>query len=213
MCGPAPKRKLKVDLEELAMAMDDHTGEADYYLDLETGQVAMVTGETRQALEEIMEELGDEGSLDDAAVEEAIAGSDHAENRTADFPRADWEQDVLREAHWVDAGLGERYLRIETAESSEGYEDMESFIATVRSEDAEERLWDAIRGRKPFRRFKDVLEEFPREREQWFEFSNARERQRALEWLASAGIECDGKPDAENRTADFPRTETHEDGR
>ena len=44
-------------------------------------------------------------------------------------------------------------------------------------------------GRGAFRHFKDVLLDYPDERERWFKFKNARVRERILEWLESEGVE------------------------
>ncbi len=77
----------------------------------------------------------------------------------------------------------DRYDRIPKAESHEGYEDMQDFIATVKNE----RLWEllevAINGKGAFRRFKDVLLNYPEERERWFHFKDNRVQARALQWL------------------------------
>jgi hypothetical protein len=51
----------------------------------------------------------------------------------------------------------------------------------------------AIRGKGAFRRFKDVLLDYPEARERWFAFKNEQMRQRALSWLASEDIELDEK--------------------
>jgi hypothetical protein len=42
----------------------------------------------------------------------------------------------------------------------------------------------ALDGRGAFRRFKDVLQDWPEERELYFRFSDERRRGRAREWLA-----------------------------
>lgn len=60
---------------------------------------------------------------------------------------------------------------------------MEDFIATVEGERLAELLEVAIKGKGAFRRFKDVLLNYPEERERWFEFKDDRMRERALEWL------------------------------
>jgi hypothetical protein len=51
-------------------------------------------------------------------------------------------------------------------------------------------LFAAIRGRGAFRRFKDLLFDYPRERERWFTFQDEQIRQRVLDWLASRGIQA-----------------------
>ncbi len=59
---------------------------------------------------------------------------------------------------------------IEPLPSSEGYGDMEDFIARVADRRAADLLERAIAGRGAFRRFKDTLFEFPELREGWFRF-------------------------------------------
>lgn len=54
------KRKVKVNLDELSAAFEIKMMEADNYLDLETGEVVMVTDEARSDLEEIYDEIYDE---------------------------------------------------------------------------------------------------------------------------------------------------------
>ncbi len=77
----------------------------------------------------------------------------------------------------------DRYERIPKAEFHEGYEDMVDFIATVKDEHLAELLEVAINGKGAFRRFKDVLLNYPEERERWFQFKDDRTQERALEWL------------------------------
>ena len=49
------KRSLKVNLEDLAAAFDSSFDEVWHYLDLETGEVVMVTGDARRQLEALLE--------------------------------------------------------------------------------------------------------------------------------------------------------------
>jgi len=77
----------------------------------------------------------------------------------------------------------DRYERIPKAESHEGYQDMVDFIATVDNERLAELLEVAINGKGAFRRFKDVLLNYPEEREKWFKFKDERMEERAMEWL------------------------------
>jgi hypothetical protein len=46
-----PRRKLKADMEELAVALDNASGSVSYYLDLETGEVVPVMGKLNATLE------------------------------------------------------------------------------------------------------------------------------------------------------------------
>lgn len=81
-----------------------------------------------------------------------------------------------------------RYELIPKVESYEGYDDMEDFIATVKDEHLAELLEVAIDGKGAFRRFKDVLANYPEENERWFCFKDERMEQRALEWLGDIGV-------------------------
>jgi hypothetical protein len=148
-----------------------------FYLDLETGEVISVSDEARGLLEDIYESYFDEQS------------------RTVDWEAAfedehvpDWQRKPLQNADRVEAGFGGRFIEIPSEGSQEGYRDMEAFIATVRNRRLQERLERAISGRGAFRYFKDVLLDYPAERERWFQFEQERLHQRILEWLESCGI-------------------------
>jgi hypothetical protein len=86
-----------------------------------------------------------------------------------------------------------RYERIPKAESHEGYQEMVDFIATVDNERLAELLEVAINGKGAFRRFKDVLLNYPEERERWFQFKDERMEQRALEWLEDIDVTLSGE--------------------
>ncbi len=82
-----------------------------------------------------------------------------------------------------------RYIEIPKAQSYEGYEDMADFADTVEDHNLQEKLAIALNGKGAFRRFKDVLFDYPKEREEWFEFKSKRLRQRIKEWLEDEGLE------------------------
>jgi predicted nucleotidyltransferase len=73
--------------------------------------------------------------------------------------------------------------RIDPLPSSEGYGDMEDFIARLSDRRAADLLDRAIAGRGAFRRFKDTLFEFPDLRAAWFRFRDTRMQRRAIEFL------------------------------
>jgi hypothetical protein len=171
-------RKLLVNLSDIADALDNASYEQIYVLDLETGQVLWTTTDETSEVEEIYAQL--EGTeVDDGAFEAALD--------TRDLP--DWRKDSLREAARIEAGFGTRYRRIEVDDPHAGYRDMEAFIDTVENAELQRRLERAISGRGAFRYFKDVLYDYPAERERWFQFKDDCSRQRALEWLEGEGIE------------------------
>ena len=176
--GTDEKRRVAVDLDELAGAFENGLPDLSFYLDVESGEVAMVSDDTRRELEEIYQELDNGEDLDDARVNEAI--------RQRDLP--DWMHDALEEADRVERGFGTRYVAVPRDETHEAYRDMEDFILTVGDERLRERLSDAIDGRGAFGRFKRVLSAHDDERERWFAFRDARLRERIVAWLAEEGI-------------------------
>jgi hypothetical protein len=175
-----PKHKLKINMSDLEIAFEHHDTypEIYYFLDLETGEVEMTTGEVNSVLDEVHEEYADPES---GEVDWVTALSE------LNVP--DWQQEILKVADQVEAGFGTRYIRIPQEESYEGYDDMVWFIETVSNPHLKARLERAIRGRGAFRYFKDVLYDFPNERERWFRFQNDRKHQRILDWLEVKGIE------------------------
>ena len=174
-----PIRRLPVNLDELAYALhnSDQIGMA-HYLDLETGEIVMITDEMRAEAEQISEAIEADTENYSAAFEEALAESD----------RPDWMKDGIRLVDAVEAGYGTRFITVPSVDSHETYEDMADFITTVTNRHVREHLAEAIAGKRPFRRFKDALYDYPQERERWFAFSAERERQRALAWLESIGV-------------------------
>lgn len=101
----------------------------------------------------------------------------------------------------------ERLIAIEPEPSSEGYGDMEDFIARVSDPRARELLEGAIAGRGAFRRFKDTLFEFEDLREAWFAFRDARAERRAIEWLRARRLVEDDAADAAIEARPDPESE------
>jgi hypothetical protein len=176
------KRKLKIDLADLAMAFENASLESQSYLDQETGEVVLVTDETRREVEDIYEELADAQREAPAAFAAALAERDDLH---------DWIKEAVQRAHEVEVGYGTRFVAVPQADSREGYRDMEDFIDTVADNHLQELLSVAIQGQGAFRRFKDVLLNYPRERERWFKFKDTCLRQRVVDWLESIGIEAE----------------------
>jgi hypothetical protein len=71
----------------------------------------------------------------------------------------------------------------------EGFQIMEDFVLRLPDGKAREKLAHALQMRKPFRRFKKALQEFPPIEDEWFEFHAQRLREKARDWLDSLGIE------------------------
>ena len=135
-------RRLRVDMDELAAAFDNRSYELNYYLDFETGNIELITEDTRSQLEAF-----------DAADEDGEPSSDETPSPDeAGLPK--WQQDALGVARAVEEGYGTRYIAVPRVDSHEAYGDMEDFIPTVRNPGLQEHLYRAISGRGAFRYFK-----------------------------------------------------------
>lgn len=95
----------------------------------------------------------------------------------------------------VQTGFIEGYLiHIEPLSSSLEYGWMVEFAETVADRLLREKVVMALDGRGAFRRFKDVLADYPAEREHWFGFRDECLRQAMDEWLADHDIEPTNQP-------------------
>jgi len=176
-------RRIPVNIPDLVDALDEASSwDASMYLDLDTGAVVAISAEINRELEALSEELASDPT---EGEEYRLAFTGALEQRS--LPA--WVREQLLQADQVERGLGTRFIELPVADSSQSYEYMQDFIGTVRSTRLQERLWDVIRGRGAFRRFKNALAEHPTEQERWFAFKASRTRERAIEWLTAQGIQ------------------------
>lgn len=91
----------------------------------------------------------------------------------------------------VDAGLGERYRRIEPLQSRQSFRIMEDFAASLPESPLKARLLDALSRNKPFCRFKDVLHAERALRDQWFAFRDDAHAQHARKWLEAERLDAE----------------------
>jgi hypothetical protein len=102
----------------------------------------------------------------------------------------DFIGDVGMSREEVETGFIEGYLiRIEPVSSHTEYRWMAEFAETVSNRRLREMLDLALDGRGAFRRFKNVLADYPAERERWFAFHQERFDEEMKEWLADNDIE------------------------
>ena len=81
------------------------------------------------------------------------------------------------------------YLRIDPVSSREQYRWMERFIPMVEDRDLQGKLTQAIDGKGAFRRFKDVLLNYPTERERWFSYRSDLLHWHMQKWLEKEQLE------------------------
>jgi len=173
-------RKVKVDLPELVSAYQMGSDEIAHFLDFETGEVVMVFQDASRAAEEFLEEVDMDNCEDPKArLEQWLTECDHC----------DWDADCVWDALLVETRFGERFIRVPAQESRDGYRDMADFAEAIGDKHLQDLFFVALNGKGAFRRFKDVLGDYPDEREQWFKFSEEKVKARVLQWLESEEIE------------------------
>lgn len=166
-------KAVPVDLAKLVEAMDMQGDESPFFyvLDTETGKV--------------FEFPRDEDELDLEVDEEEETDSESAAPEPKWLRDASDEERAAFEAWEIQ---DERMEQVPPVETRQAYRLMAEFAETTEDMRLGEELSRAIRGSGAFRRFKDVLLEFPQQREKWFAFEAERKRQWAIEWLESIEI-------------------------
>ena len=76
-----------------------------------------------------------------------------------------------------------RLRRISLWLTYEKYNLMEEFASQQKSERLAELLWVALNGKGAFRRFKDVLLNYPEARQKWFDFEYEWMKRKAIDFL------------------------------
>ena len=75
-----------------------------------------------------------------------------------------------------------RFLPVEPVSSHEAFSVMAAFAETVKDRHMQQRLTDALNGRKPFANFNHLVHT-TNVREQWFDFKNRTYLEMAKEWI------------------------------
>jgi Uncharacterised protein family (UPF0158) len=160
--GILAESTFRPDMETLAEAFESNSGEGflRYFLDRQTGAVLVVTGETLGAVEEAEDPATVEGESDDE-VENAILIINDTDGR---------------------------YIEVEGEGSHEAFQDMEYFTQTVSDPQLRYHLETALRGSRPFRRFKDALAWDDAELQRWYAYSHDELHARIRRWLHLEGL-------------------------
>jgi len=148
-------KKLKVDLEMIANAMEDIARVVmEYYLDKETGEVIFIPEEVSRYVEE------------------------EDENLRKELP--DWQKEGVKLAQEILLEKPDRYIYIPEGPPCNGYDLMVGFAEKVEDELLREKLSIALDGEGAFRRFKNVIVDYPDYREKWFKFRDERINKKLL---------------------------------
>jgi len=147
--------KLQSIIEELEMQFE----ESRTFLNIETGEIIIVTSEELIAAEE----------------EEPL---DHL---------PDWQQEDRKVAIDVIENF-ENYKELPTKYEINEYEIMEEYCLTISDQVKRDTLLKAIKGKGAYRRFKDKIINFDIE-EQWYSFRDERYKEIAIEWCQDNNVD------------------------
>lgn len=112
----------------------------------------------------------------------ACAMEDHSYNSRWYFDFDEQDTVPLIEESECYPEEGHRLLYIEPMESRESFKLMEDFIETVPNKADQDKLWSALRQRRPFSAFKNMLH-YTGQREKWFAFHDEQMRKIVEKWL------------------------------
>jgi len=172
------KMILKINFDEIQKALEDTGRDAfDYFLDRQTGDVIILSQDIINKAWEILSE-----TYDDTADFEDVEPDEIPE-----IP--EWMEDEIELALDIFMNKHDDYIRIPERNTSETYAAMTEFAASIRNQILKDSLLSGLDGPGSFRKFKDALTPFPREKKLWHGMNAAACRKEIEEWLRSCGIE------------------------
>jgi len=169
---------MDIDYSTLEAAFQNSSYDRTYWLNQETGEVLV----TDDWSESEARQLASPYDTDDPDIRLAwcvlwgdgeLGAEDPAESRK--------EQEMVED-------IMAPMIPIPQANSHDDYNLMVEFAATVRDRHLRDVLEVALDGRGAFRRFKNVLTRYPKERQRWFAFRDEDLRRRIDAWLEEMGL-------------------------
>lgn len=172
-------KKLPVDFDDIQKAMEDTVRDAfEYFLDVETGDVIILSQDIINRAHHILDRSFDE---DMAEYEEVEWDEECA------IP--EWVEDEVELAIDIFIDGEDRYKVIPGRNPSFVFNAMKEFAEGIDNAELKESLQSVLDGKGSFRRFKDMLEPYPKERKMWYGYNAKASKQEILDWLSSVGIE------------------------
>ena len=169
---------LKVDFDEVQKAMEDTERLAfDYFLDLSTGDIIILSEDIINKARTILEESYDDdiGDFEEVEIEELPV-----------IP--DWMEDEIELALDIFIHDKDRYMRIPERNPQFTFNTMKDFAGTLGNGQLKALLLELLDGKNAFRKFKDALTPFPKERKLWYGFNAKASRKEIEAWLRSIGV-------------------------
>ena len=146
-------------LREIVDALSIQIDEAYQYLDIETGQIVMISDEELRAVEN--------------------------DRDLADFP--DWQQEMIRLAQQI-FDQPEKFIELPSQFEINEYRIMERFCLSVEDQAISDKLYYAIKGRGAFRRFKDRIHQYGLA-EAWYQYLDEALEKIAKSWCEAHEID------------------------
>jgi len=87
----------------------------------------------------------------------------------------------------------DRYLYIPSRLPKHNFYVMEMFVYNIEDFNVAEKFHDALERKKPFRNFKELLHEYPKLRERWFEYKRNNIKNETINWLCEHDIELENQ--------------------
>lgn len=175
-------KKLFIDFDGIQKAMEDTIRDAfEYFLDLETGEVIIISEDIISRARQILEKN----------YEDDISEYEEVElDEECSVP--EWMEDEIELAIDIFIGEQDRYKIIPLRDPSLVFNAMKEFTEQIGNAELREKLSGILDGRGSFRKFKDALEPFPKERKLWYGYSAKASKNEIAAWLATVGIEPAG---------------------
>ncbi len=173
-----------IDFDEVQKAMEDTVRDAfDYFMDMETGEIIILSEDIIKKARTILE-----GSYDDDM-------EDFEEIEVDEEPVIpEWMEDEIELALEIFIYEKDRYIRIPERNPMHGYNTMKAFAETLGNETLKQNVLRILDGKNTFRNFKDALEPYPKERKLWYGFNAKTARDEIKNWLKTTGIEQEDGP-------------------
>jgi hypothetical protein len=151
-----------VKLKDIIEAIEFLNDETTAYLNKKTGAIMTITDEDFSA----------------------------AENQESQNKYPEWQRDNIKRAGAILANEKD-FIMLPNKYDVHEYQIMEKFCISIANKDISEALYNAIKGRGAFRRFKEKLNRYEIA-DQWYEYREEAIRQIVIDWCESNHIPFDG---------------------
>jgi hypothetical protein len=167
----------KIDFDDMQKAFEDTEREAfEYFLDRETKEVIILSQDIINRAWEILSE-----SYDDIADYEDVEPDE-----IPDIP--EWMEDEIELALTVFINEHDKYIRIPERNPARTFQAMMSFTDTLKNQPLKDLLCSVLDGPGSFRKFKDTLAPYTKEKKLWHGFNAKESKKEIQEFLFICGI-------------------------